>query len=215
VREVCDRHEILLVADEVITAFGRTGRWFAVEHSDAVPDVITFGKGISGGIVPLSGMVASRRLREVVERSPGGFSYGHTFSGSPLACAVGSAVIDVIEEEGLVAAAEALGARLRQRLEELQSRHPIVHALRGRGLLQGIELRAAGGGRFPAAAGVCGRIAAEAKADGLMIYSCPTPVGTEHMDALLLAPPLVISDAEVDEVAARLDAALTRVESAL
>ena len=84
VREVCDRHEILLVADEVITAFGRTGRWFAVEHSDAVPDVITFGKGIGGGVVPLSGMVAARRLREVIEGSPDGFSYGHTFSGNPL-----------------------------------------------------------------------------------------------------------------------------------
>ena len=155
VREVCDRHEILLVADEVITAFGRTGRWFAVEHSDAVPDVITFGKGIGGGIVPLSGMVASRRLREVIESSPSGFSYGHTFSGNPLGCAVGSAVIDVIEEDGLVAAAEVRGARLRDRLEELQGRHPIVHALRGRGLLQGIELRTADGERFPAAAGVC------------------------------------------------------------
>jgi 4-aminobutyrate aminotransferase-like enzyme len=90
-----------------------------------------------------------------------------------------------------------------------------VHSLRGRGLLQGIELRAAGGERFPTASGVCGRIAAEAKAQGLMIYSCPTPVGTEHMDALMLAPPLVISDAEIDEVAARLDGALARVESTL
>jgi adenosylmethionine-8-amino-7-oxononanoate aminotransferase len=215
VREVCDRHEILLVADEVITAFGRTGRWFAVEHSEAVPDVITFGKGIGGGVIPLSGMVAARRLREVIEESPDGFSYGHTFSGNPLACAVGLAVIDVIEEEGLVAAAEARGARLRERLEELAARHPIVHSLRGRGLLLGIELRTAGGDRFPASAGVCGHVAAEAKANGLMIYSCPTPVGTERMDALMLAPPLVISDAEIDETAARLDSALTRVESTL
>jgi adenosylmethionine-8-amino-7-oxononanoate aminotransferase len=215
VREVCDRHEVLLVADEVITAFGRTGRWFAVEHDGALPDVITFGKGIGGGVVPLSGMVASRRLREVVESSPAGFSYGHTFSGNPLGCAVGSAVIDTIEEDGLVEAAEARGARLRERLEELRGRHPIIHSLRGRGLLQGIELRAPDGARFPAAAGVCGRVAAEAKAEGLMIYSCPTPVGTEQMDALMLAPPLVISDAEIDEIASRLDAALARVAPAL
>ncbi len=105
VREVCDRHEVLLVADEVITGFGRTGRWFGVEHFGAVPDVITFGKGIGGGIVPLSGMVAARRLREVIETSPSGFSYGHTFSGNPLACAVGCEVIDVIEQEGLLDAA--------------------------------------------------------------------------------------------------------------
>ena len=176
VREVCNRYEVLLIADEVITAFGRTGRWFAVEHDGAVPDVITFGKGIGGGMIPLSGMVASQRIREVVECSPTGFSYGHTYSGNPIGCAVGVAVIDVIEEEGLVEAAETRGARLRERLEELRGRHPIVHSLRGRGLLQGIELRAPDGTRFPAAAGVCGRVAAEAKAGGLMIYSCPTPV---------------------------------------
>jgi adenosylmethionine-8-amino-7-oxononanoate aminotransferase len=100
VRDVCDRYEVLLIADEVITAFGRTGRWFAVEHDGAVPDVITFGKGIGGGMIPLSGMVASQRIREVVECSPTGFSYGHTYSGNPLGCAVGVAVIDVIEEGG-------------------------------------------------------------------------------------------------------------------
>ena len=215
VRDVCDRYEVLLIADEVITAFGRTGRWFAIEHDGAVPDVITFGKGIGGGMIPLSGMVATRRIREVVECAPTGFSYGHTYSGNPLGCAVGAAVIDVIEEEGLVEAAETRGARLRERLEELRGRHPIVHSLRGRGLIQGTELRAPDGARFPAAAGVCGRVAAEAKAEGLMIYSCPTPVGTEHMDALLLAPPLVISDAEIDETAARLDIALSRIESTL
>jgi adenosylmethionine-8-amino-7-oxononanoate aminotransferase len=215
VREVCDRHEVLLIADEVITAFGRTGRWFAVEHDGALPDVITFGKGIGGGIVPLSGMVATRRLREVVESTPAGFSYGHTFSGNPLGCAVGSAVIDTIEEDGLVEAAETRGARLRERLEELRGRHPVMHSLRGRGLLQGIELRTTDGGRFPATAGVSGRIAAAAKDEGLMIYSCPTPVGAEHMDALMLAPPLILTDAEVDEIAVRLDAALTRVEPAL
>jgi 4-aminobutyrate aminotransferase-like enzyme len=160
-------------------------------------------------------MVASSRLRDVIEGAPNGFSYGHTFSGNPLGCAVGSAVIDTIQNEGLVEAAETRGARLRERLDELQTRHPIVHSLRGRGLLQGIELRAPDGERFAASARVCGRVAGEAKTNGLMIYSCPTPVGTEHMDALMLAPPLVISDAEIDETASRLDAALTRVESTL
>jgi taurine-pyruvate aminotransferase len=124
-------------------------------------------------------------------------------------------VIDTIEDDGLVEAAEVRGARLRDRLEELRGRHPVMHALRGRGLLQGIELRTPDGARFPAAAGVCGRVSAAAKQEGLMIYSCPTPVGTEHMDALMLAPPLILTDDEVDEIAARLDAALTRVESTL
>jgi adenosylmethionine-8-amino-7-oxononanoate aminotransferase len=215
VREVCDRHEVLLVADEVITGFGRTGRWFGVEHFGAVPDVITFGKGIGGGMIPLSGMVASRRIREVVETSPSGFSYGHTFSGNPLGCAVGCEVIDIIAQEGLLEAAETRGELLAARLDELRLRHPVMHAVRGLGLLRGIELRQADGSRFPAAMGLCSRVSAEAKRRGLMIYSCPTPVGTEQMDALLLAPPLVISESEIDEVAQLLDASLTAVEAAL
>jgi len=215
VRDVCDRHDVLLVADEVITGFGRTGRWFGVEHFGAVPDVITFGKGIGGGAVPLSGMVASRRLREVVETNPSGFSYGHTFSGNPLACAVGCEVIDVIESEGLLEAATVRGEQLRGRLAEIAARHPIVADLRGLGLLRGIELRAPGGGRFAAADGMSGKVSAEAKRRGLMIYSCPTPVGTEHMDALLLAPPLTVTEAEIDEIAALLDETLAAVEATL
>ena len=213
VREVCDRHDVLLIADEVITGFGRTGRWFAVEHHDALPDVITFGKGIGGGMVALSGMVASARLRDVVGGAPNGFSYGHTFSGQPLACAVGCAVVDTIEREGLVEAAVERGGELRARLEGLSAAHPLVHSLRGRGLLQGIELRGAGGERFPAQAGISGRVAAAAKRRGLMVYPCPTPVGAEHMDALLLAPPLTIATDEIDELAARLDGALADVEA--
>ena len=215
VREVCDRHEVLLVADEVITGFGRTGRWFGVEHFGAVPDVITFGKGIGGGIVPLSGMVATRRLREVIETSPSGFSYGHTFSGNPLACAVGCEVIDVIAQEGLLEAATARGARLGARLADLAARHPIMSELRGLGLLRGIELRRPDGGRFPAAAGISGLVSAEAKRRGLMIYSCPTPIGNEHMDALLLAPPLIVTEQEIDDIAELLDGTLTAVEAAL
>ena len=215
VRDVCDRHSVLLVADEIVTGFGRTGRWFGVEHFGAVPDVITFGKGIGGGVVPLSGMVASARLREVIESSPSGFSYGHTFSGNPLACAVGCEVIDVIEQEGLVEAAASRGARLRSLLHGLAARHPIVHGLRGRGLLQGIELRRPDGGRFAESEGVSYAAAGEAKGRGLMIYGCPTPVGNEHMDALLLAPPLIVTDAELDEIATRLDATLAAIEARL
>jgi adenosylmethionine-8-amino-7-oxononanoate aminotransferase len=215
IRQVCTRHNVLLIADEVITGFGRTGRWFGVEHFGAVPDVITFGKGIGGGVIPLSGMVASRRLREVVETAPSGFSYGHTFSGNPLGCAVGCEVIDVIDQEGLLDAAVARGEQLRARLNELRERHPVIRDVRGLGLLRGIELGRPDGTRFPAAAGVSGLVSAEAKRRGLMIYSCPTPVGNEHMDALLLAPPLIISEQEIDDVAELLDGTLTAVETAL
>jgi adenosylmethionine-8-amino-7-oxononanoate aminotransferase len=214
VREVCDRHQVLLVADEIITGFGRTGRWFGVEHHDAVPDVITFGKGIGGGAVPLSGMVATRVIRDVVGNAPNGFSYGHTFSGYPLGCAVGCAVIDTIEEEGLVEAAAVKGDRVRGELEAIARRHPIIAGLRGRGLLQGIELRhPETGKRFTAADRVTGRVVAAARERGVMIYACPTPVLNEHMDAVMLAPPLIVSDDEVAEMLAAVEGAVAAVEA--
>jgi adenosylmethionine-8-amino-7-oxononanoate aminotransferase len=216
VRDICDRHQVLLVADEIITGFGRTGRWFGVEHHDAVPDVITFGKGIGGGVVPLSGMVATAGIREVVGTAPNGFSYGHTFSGYPLGCAVGCAVIDTIEQEGLVEGAAEKGERIRAELERIAARHPLMYALRGRGLLQGIELRhPATGERFQPAERISGRVVGAARERGLMVYSCPTPIINEHMDAIMLAPPLIISDSEIDEMVGLLEAAVTVVESSL
>jgi len=216
VREVCDRHEVLLVADEIVSGFGRTGRWFGVEHFGAVPDVITFGKGIGGGVLPLSGLVATGRIREVVGSSPTGFSYGHTFSGYPLGCAVGCAVIDTIEREGLVDAAASKGARLRAELEGMAREHPLMHGLRGRGLLQGIELRdPASGERFDRSARVSNRITAAARERGLMIYSCPTPISNQTMDAVLLAPPLIVEHSQIDELLEKLDGALGDVEAAL
>ena len=216
VREVCDRHDVLLVADEIITGFGRTGRWFGVEHHDAVPDVITFGKGIGGGVLPLSGMVATRRIREVVGGAPSGFSYGHTFSGYPLGCAVGCAVIDTIEQEGLVAEAARKGELLQAGLERLAAAHPMMYDVRGRGLLRGVELRhPATGERFQATERISGRVVAAARERGVMIYSCPTPVLNGHMDAVMLAPPLIISEAELDEALAAVDHAVGTIESAI
>ena len=216
VREVCDRHRVLLVADEIISGFGRSGRWFGVEHYGAVPDVITFGKGIGGGVVPLSGMVATRAIREVVGTSPNGFSYGHTFSGYPLGCAVGCAVVDTIEQDGLVEVAARRGEQIRSALAAMRRRHPLMHELRGRGLLQGIELRhPATGERFEAAERISGRVAGAARERGLMIYSCPTPIVNRTMDAVMLAPPLIIGDAEVDEMLEKLEQAVDSVEREL
>ena len=212
---MCDRHDVLLVADEIVSGFGRTGEWFAVQHHGATPDIITFGKAIGGGVLPLSGMIAAARSARWWGQSPTGFSYGHTFSGYPLGCAVGCAVIDVIEQEGLLEAARRKGARLRARLEEIAGRHPPVRALRGRGLLQGIELHdPATGDRFDASRRRLEPASAARERD-LMIYSCPTPVLNRMMDAVLLAPPLIITDAELDTVLERLDDAFGAFEAAL
>ncbi len=216
VREVCDRHEVLLVADEIVSGFGRTGQWFAVQHHGATPDIITFGKAIGAGVLPLSGMIASRPIREVVGTSPTGFSYGHTFSGYPLGCAVGCAVLDVIEQEGLLEEARRKGARLRAGLDQIAGRHPSVRALRGRGMLQGMELQdPATGDRFDASRKASYKLSGLARERDLMIYSCPTPVLNRMMDAVLLAPPLIITDDELDTVLERLDDAFGAFESVL
>ena len=121
VREICDRHDLLLVFDETITAFGRTGEWFATDHwPEARPDIITFAKGVTSGIVPFSGVLVSGPVAELFEQSPQGFPYGHTFSGYPLGCAVAAEAIRVIRDEDLVAESRRKGALLRAGLDGLE-----------------------------------------------------------------------------------------------
>ena len=140
-RRVCDRHDVLLVFDETITAFGRTGEWFAACHwPDATPDIITFAKGVTSGIVPFSGVLVSGEVAELFEQSPEGFPYGHTFSGYPLGCAVAAEAIRVIRDEDLVAESRRKGALLRARLDALAAASPRIGDVRGLGLLQGLEL---------------------------------------------------------------------------
>ena len=176
-RRICDRHDVLLVFDETITAFGRTGEWFAACHwPDATPDIITFAKGVTSGIVPFSGVLVSGAVAEPFERSPEGFPYGHTFSGYPLGCAVAAEAIRVIRDEDLVAESRRKGALLRERLDALAAASQRIGDVRGLGLLQGLEL-VAGSRDAGAAAGAAARLVAACRERGLMIYSCPTPLG--------------------------------------
>ena len=138
IREVCDRHGILLIADEVMAGFGRTGKWFAVDNWDVVPDILTVAKGINSGYVPLGAMVISDTLRDWVRDKP--FSGGLTYSGHPLACASGVASIEAYREEGVVENAAAHGRYLADALRALQDRHPSIGDVRGLGLFWGLEL---------------------------------------------------------------------------
>src|SRR6187549_1916545 len=138
VREVCDRHGILLILDEVMAGFGRTGRWFACENWDVVPDIITMAKGINSGYVPLGAMTISEKLADWVRDKY--FAGGLTYSGHPLACAAGVASIEAFREEGIVENAAAVGDVLREELEKLAERHPSIGEIRGKGLFFGVEL---------------------------------------------------------------------------
>jgi hypothetical protein len=206
-REICARHGVLYVADEVMTGFGRTGRFFASDRPEAAPDIVTCGKGMSGGSVPAGGVLAGERIVEAVERA-GGFVHGFTFSHHPVVAAACLATLDILEREGLVARAEALGPVLGRALSALLA-HPHVGDVRGRGLLWAVEIVEDRAARrpFPRARRRAEAVAARALARGLVTYPSGGALGPDG-DLLLIAPPFVIGEDEMAGIAGTLDAAL-------
>jgi adenosylmethionine-8-amino-7-oxononanoate aminotransferase len=193
-RDVCDRQELLLIVDEVITGFGRTGAWFACEHEDVVPDLITFAKGVTGGYVPLGGVILGDALWDELrepERHPGVLMHGFTHSGHPVACAVALAAIAAIEREDLLTAVREKGKILAGQLAALRD-HPEVGEVRQAGLMAGIELVAdkTSRQRWPAEAERGRRAAAEARRRGLLTRGLLD-------DVLCLAPPFTISEQQM------------------
>jgi taurine--2-oxoglutarate transaminase len=206
IREVCDRHGILLVLDEVMAGFGRTGKWFACEHWDVVPDVITFAKGVNSGYVPLGGMIVSDRVFEWLKDSF--FAGGLTYSGHPLACAAGVASIEAFRDEGIVENAAAIGELLAEELPKLEAKHPSIGEVRGIGLFWMLELvrdRATREMLVPyaasgEAAAPMARITKAALEKGLYLFT--------HFNRIGITPPLVISRDELLEGLATLDEVL-------
>jgi adenosylmethionine-8-amino-7-oxononanoate aminotransferase len=213
VREICDRHDILFVADEVITGFGRTGRAFAIEHWGVTPDLILVGKGISSGYAPLGGVLVHERVVQVFRESGASPFLPFTFAGNPVACAAALAVCDYAETHRLFPRAAEMGQELFRRLATL-SGCGIVGEIRGMGLLAGIELVADRQTRapFPAEAGIGRRVAQAALRRGLVVLAGqPGLVDGVAGDHLLLAPPYVIQRDEVEALVDILGAALTEV----
>ena len=199
-RERCDQHGILLIADEVQTGFGRTGKLFAMEHYDVRPDLMTMAKSLAGGY-PLSGVVGRADIMDAPE--PGGL--GGTYGGNPVACAAALAVLDVIGEERLLDAANRQGAKMKARLEALAQRNDIVPitAVRGLGAMIAFDIVTDRGGHAPDAA-AAKAVTAKAQDNGLILLSCGVFANT-----IRLLCPLTASDAILDEGLARLEAALT------
>lgn len=207
VRELCTRHGLLMICDETITGFGRTGTWFGVEQWGVAPDVITFAKGVTSGVLPFSGMLVAGDVADVLMASPDGFPVGHTFSGYPLGCAVGAEMVRVIRDEGLLENARVMGQRLRDGLEAIAATTPHIGDVRGMGLMQGIEFVEDRESLAPRA-GAAARVTAAARDRQLMIYSCPTALGSSVLEAVLLAPPLNITSIDVDQILDRLSDAI-------
>lgn len=211
-RDICDRHNILLIFDEIITGIGRTGRLFAADTFGVVPDVLCMGKGLGGGYAPLSALICRQHIAETfwgpVARNPG-FVEGHTFEGNPISCAAGIAVLQEIIERDLCANARAQGERLRAGFRRLADKFGVIGDLRGKGLFQGIEFvrDPTTKERFPDALAFGVQVGRRALANGLLCRFDP------HW--LAFGPPLVSTAAEIDEMLAVLEQSLREVLAAI
>jgi 4-aminobutyrate--pyruvate transaminase len=203
---------VLLIFDEVITGFGRTGKLFCMEHSGVEPDLFCCGKGMSGGYAPLSGLVISEKVAAAFWGEPEAlvqFHAGHTFGGNPVACAAGVAAIKVLLNAGVLENGARVGAYLKRRLEELARRHPTAGEVRGEGMLLGIEFvkDRASRERFGDELAFGARVQAAARRRGLLLRASPWFTA--------VAPPLTTTEAEVDELVELLDAALEEAEASV
>jgi adenosylmethionine-8-amino-7-oxononanoate aminotransferase len=209
VRAACDRHRVLLVADEVLTGAGRTGTWSALEPYGIVPDIMTLGKGIAGGYVPLSAVVASRRLAEPLARGSGALLHAQTFSHHAVLCAAGVATLRYLREHALIERCAAMAPAFHARLEALRGL-PGVGDVRGRGLLAGIEFVADPATRapFPRLARFAETFAEAALEAGLVVWPNVGQADGVNGDLAMLAPPFVVSHEEIDLIVQRFGEAL-------
>ncbi len=210
IREICDRHDILLIADEVITGFGRLGRNFGVQAAKVTPDMIVFAKGVTSGYVPLGGVILHERLYQQILDAGDDFvlHHGYTYSGHPVACTAGLANLDVIEKEDLIRGVRRKSKPFRKALERL-TRHPIVGQVRTAGLMGAIEFVRDRDTRepFPDGDGIPWRIRQAALRRGVILRA--------GLSFVVLCPPFVIREKQIDDMVGRLDEAIGDVASGL
>jgi hypothetical protein len=203
-RELADEHGFLLIADEVMSGMGRTGRWFGCEHADVVPDVLVLGKGISAGYAAISAIVVTEQVARRLGQPLDSLLFGHTMAGSPLAAATALAVVEYLRERDVPGRAARSGERLGRVLAGLSQRHRMVTGERGVGLQRALGLRPVPE-RFP---GVSTDLVRAARDAGLLVY--PAGISARY-EAVMIAPPLTITDDDLAELARRLDRALTAI----
>ena len=201
VMEICRKHDVLFIADEIMCGMGRTGDWFAIASYGVTPDIMLVGKGLTGGYVPLSGFVARGELINAIYASGGDFMHAQTFAHHPVACAAGLATIRYLQEHKLIERCRESGFYLHEKLRALQS-HPLVGEVRGKGLFAGLELTADKNTRAPFARSlkVTEKISAEALSRGLIVWPNTGHVDGTNGDAILLAPPFIVTREQIDEI---------------
>ena len=216
VREICDRHGVLLIDDEVVTGFGRTGRTFAMDHWGVVPDVIVMGKGLSGGYAPVGAVAARAGIRSVFADAGAAFEHIFTFGGHPVSMAAGLAVLRIWQREALTERAAALEGAFVAALDRLRE-HPFVGDVRVSGLMAGIEFVADTTTKEPFDPGlkVGARVREAGLRHGIVTYPGSGMADGTRGDIISLYPPLIITESDIAEIAERLEATFTEVEAEL
>ncbi|MGG0178643.1 aspartate aminotransferase family protein [Gottfriedia acidiceleris] len=196
IKEICDKHDVLLIADEVMTGIGRTGEMFGMNHWNCVPDLLVLGKGLAAGYTPIAVAIASDRVMQPILKGSRLVMSGHTFSANPLSASIALAVLNYVEKNGLVQNSKRQGKKIKLKLKEWQKEYPFLFDVRGEGLLIGIEINE----DFFNCKSVTNRVIEIAKNHGLLLYpSVSGPYGRSE-NSFLLSPPLVITDAQVNEL---------------
>ncbi|WP_010193893.1 aspartate aminotransferase family protein [Bacillus sp. m3-13] len=217
ISEICKKHDILFIADEVMTGIGRTGKMFAMEHWGVTPDIICIGKGMSAGYTPIAATLVSERIVESILKGSKVIMSGHTYSANPQSAAVALAVIEYIESQNLVSNGEQLGDYLLQKLSQLKQTYSFIGDVRGKGLLLGMEIVADHATKYPYSQekAVTPRLVELAQKNGLLIY--PASAGIEGIggDAVIIAPPLSINQLEMDELITILELTLNELQAEL
>jgi adenosylmethionine-8-amino-7-oxononanoate aminotransferase len=215
VREICDRHGMLYIADEVMCGMGRTGHLYALEPEGVVPDLVTLAKGLGGGYQPIGAVMASGRIVDAIRAGSGLFQHGHTYIGHPMAAAAALAVQQIIQRDGLLAQVRARGATLQRLLQQRFGEHAHVGDIRGRGLFMALELvqDRASKEPFDPALRLHAAVKSAAMAGGLMVYPMGGTLDGQRGDHILLAPPFIATDADLEEIVDRLGIALDRALS--
>lgn len=213
IREICDKYGVLLILDEVLTGMGRTGRWWAIDHWGVTPDILISSKGIAGGYVPFAAVMTPHEHVELVRQRLGDFNHGGTFSHHAVGAAAALATLRIIQRERLVENAAAMGEALGQRLRAALGDHPFVGDIRGRGLLWALEFVQDRETKepFPAQLGLAWKIRERAFDKGLIVYWSQGCADGQNGDLVMLGPPLIISEAQIEEMVALLTEAVVEV----
>jgi adenosylmethionine-8-amino-7-oxononanoate aminotransferase len=210
IREICDDHNVLFIADEVMTGIGRTGKMWGVDHWDTIPDIVSTAKGLAGGYLPLGATISSDKIFEVFDEP---FAHGHTYGSHPVVCAAGLAVLEYMEKHNLVERSKINGEYLHKQLSSLCD-HPTVGDIRGMGIFAGIEFVNEKETKEPFAPEIRfnGRVVEQCYKNGLLVYPGTGTVDGVKGDHIQVAPPLIVSKEEIDEIIRLLDKSIGEVE---